>query len=500
MKKESSDNPKPFIKKFKTSSCNYIYDVHSNALIRVTPLIYDVIDEIAENNAERVVEKFKHKYEPNDIIESFNSIKNAQKEHNYFSFRRPEIFSGFRSEHDVKYMLDSGLSQLILELSTHCNQNCKYCSVSGRYSSKRKQDMPSHIAKKAVDFFIERSAINRKETPPAITFYGGEVLKRFGLLKEVVEWTKSKDLFPEYRFSLTTNGTLLTDEIIAYFVENNIAILLSLDGPGKIHNRYRVFRNGKGTFDTIMRNLERIQKYSRDYFLDHISFNAVITPPYDFDAIIDFFFGSEFLAPLKHKVRINFVDAHDTSFSQDFKTEGEKKNLRKEFNKLRARYKEALIHGTREKLTVENTLFLHDFYAIVRRPLEPLPRQYPPKGACIPGQRRLFVDTEGKFFMCEKVGSNYEIGNLTDGLNYQRIFDFYVKYDQFFSGCKDCWALRLCSKCFDNIRKGEEFDERRKGEMCESLIRKFEENLITYCEIIENNPDAFKFFEQVTMT
>ena len=139
MEKEDSNAPKPFIKKFKTADHNYIYDVHSNELIRVTPLIYDLIDEVAENNAEGVVEKFKHKYKPGDIRESFTSLKNPHTEHNYFSFHRPEIFSGFRSEQDVKYALDSGLSQLILELSTHCNHNCKYCSVSGRYSSKRKQ-------------------------------------------------------------------------------------------------------------------------------------------------------------------------------------------------------------------------------------------------------------------------------------------------------------------------------------------------------------------------
>ncbi|NIM11493.1 MAG: radical SAM protein [Candidatus Aminicenantes bacterium] len=500
MDRENSDTPKPFIKKLKTANYNYIYDVHSNELIRVTPLIYDIIDEIAENNADQVVEKYKSKYEPNDIRESFASIKKAHTEHNYFSFHRPEIFSGFSSEYDVKYMLDSGLSQLILELSTRCNQSCKYCSVSGRYSQNGKQDMPPHIAKKAVDFFVERIAVNRKETTPAVTFYGGEVLKRFDLLKEVVEWTKSKGVFQKYRFSLTTNGTLLTDEIIAYFVENNISILLSLDGPKKIHNRFRVFRNGKGTFDAIMKNLERIQQYSRDYFLNLISFNTVITPPYDFDAVIDFFFASEFLSPLKHKVRINFVDAYETSFFRDFQLEGEKKNLRKEFTKLRNRYKEALINGTHEELTVENSLFLQDFYAIVRRPLETLPRQYPPKGSCIPGQRRLFVNTQGKFYMCEKVGSNYEIGNVDGGIDYKRIYNFYREYDRFFSDCKDCWALRLCTKCFNNIRQGERFDEVRKKELCKSMLRNIEENFVIYCEIMESKPDAFKFFENVKIT
>jgi uncharacterized protein len=493
----------PFIKKIKTSSCNYIYDVNSNELIRVSPSIYDIIDETAGNDVEKVVEKFKHKYDPDEIRENFVSIKQAQTEHDYFSFRRPEIFSGFRSEKDVGYVFDSGLSQIVLELSNRCNHYCTYCSISGRYANRREhepKDMPGHIAKRAVEFFIQHSAANRNETPPAITYYGGEPLTRFDLVKETVELTKAKGLFKKYRFSLTTNGTLLNDEIISYLAENNIAILVSLDGPREIHNRFRRFRNGKGTFDAIIKNLERVRKYSLDYFLNNISFNAVITPPYDFDAVTGFFFGNDFLTPLKHKVRINFVDAHETNFSRDFQLEKEKKRFRKEYDRLRNRYKEALIQGNHETLTIENSLFMHDFYAIVRRPLTPLPGRFPPAGSCIPGQRRLFVNTAGKFFMCEKVGGNYEIGNVDDGIDYKKIYNFYKEYDRFFSDCKNCWALRLCKKCFNNVRKEESFDQRRKDKLCESMLRKIEKNLVTYCEIIESNPGAFKFFEQVTMT
>ncbi|NIM11502.1 MAG: hypothetical protein GTO45_16400 [Candidatus Aminicenantes bacterium] len=89
---------------------------------------------------------------------------------------------------------------------------------------------------------------------------------------------------------------------------------------------------------------------------------------------------------------------------------------------------------------------------------------------------------------------------MDGGIDYKRIYNFYKEYDRFFSDCKDCWALRLCSKCFDNIRKGERFDEDRKREMCKSFLKKIEENLIIYCEIIESKPDAFKFFENVKIT
>jgi uncharacterized protein len=359
--------------------------------------------------------------------------------------------------------------------------------------------MTSDTAKKAVEFFIARSNGNKKEKTTAITFYGGEPLLKFDLLKEVVELTKRKGVFHEYRFSLTTNGTLLTDEVVEYFVKNDIAILVSLDGPKKIHDLYRVSIDDQGTFDVILKNLKWIKLYSPEYFENNISFNAVVAPPYDLDAIVNFFYSRIFFKPLRDKIRTNFVDAYHTSFFRDFNLEKDRMMLGNELNRRLKLYRNALINGTHDKLTIEKQLFLDDFYTIACRPMEPLKNQYPPIGTCIPGQRRIFVDTGGKFFMCEKVGSNYEIGDVDNGFNYQKIYGFYEEYDDFFQDCKYCWALRLCKKCFNSIRKGADFDAQRKKEMCENKLRTIEENLITYCEIIDRKPDAFKVYENVEM-
>ncbi len=501
MRNKISQNP--VIKKIKTKKNNYIYDVNSNELVRVNQVIYDIIDDIGENSPQSVIAKFKHKYEVDEILRYYESLKKARRE-NHFSDHRPEISSGFKSENDLKYVLNSNLNQIILELTARCNHRCGYCSFSGKYPLKRKheeRDMTFEIAKKAVDYFLARS---RNESGDgkngAITYYGGEPLLRFDLIKGVVELTKKKGVFKKYRFSLTTNGTLLSNEIIDYFVRNEISILISLDGPKKYHDRYRVFGNGQGTFDAIINNLKRIKRYSPDYFKNNISFNSVISPPYDFDAVINFFYKRKFFEPFRYKAKINFVDANDTTFFKDFKLEKDKENLDNELKKLLNRYKKALIKGEHEKLTIEKQLFLEDFHSIACRPGEPLGQQFPPLGSCIPGQRRLFVDTSGKFYMCERVGSNYEIGNVDDGFNFRRICDFYEMYDEFFKDCGHCWALRLCKKCFNSIRRGPAFDEQRKKEMCMRKLRHIEKNLITFCEIVEKNTDAFKFLEEVTVS
>jgi len=125
---------------------------------------------------------------------------------------------------------------------------------------------------------------------------------------------------------------------------------------------------------------------------------------------------------------------------------------------------------------------------------------YPPRGSCFPGTRRLLVDVTGRFFMCEKVGSNYPIGDVEKGFYYGEILNFYESYDRFFQECADCWALRLCTKCFNSIRKGAEFDLERKKMFCRKQIKRIEENLISYCKILEQNPSAFKFYENAKVT
>jgi uncharacterized protein len=494
---------RPFIKKIKTDRFHYIYDVNSNELIKVSPLMYDIIEESAEVNRDSLVERFKGVYGKDEIIKNLEAIQGVKKEHNYFSGHRPEIFSGVGSIDDVRYILDSNLEQLILEVTEQCNLRCKYCSFSGRYKHARVHSgkkMAVEVMERAVDFFIGKCDKSNQAKLPAITFYGGEPLLRTDLIKRAVELTRKKGLFEQFSFSLTTNGTLLPDDIITYFIHNHISMLISLDGPKEVHDRYRFFSNGQGAFDSILKNLERIQRINPSYFESCISFNVVAAPPYDFELLIDFFHGQPFFEPFAEKIRLNFVDAFETTFFNDFCLEADKEKNSKELSKLRERHEHALINGTYDELTLEKRLFLEDFHTIACRRIERMGNRYPPIGSCFPGQRRLMVDAQGNFFMCEKVGQYFEIGNIYNGFNYSKIYDFIMQYDKFFEGCGDCWAVRLCKKCFNSVRKGERFDIRRKEALCKTMQTRIEKNLIAFCGIVEKNPDAFKVFDGITVT
>jgi len=391
---------------------------------------------------------------------------------------------------------------LTLNLTTRCNMRCRYCAFSGRYAYKRTHgtgNMSFGTAKNAVDYFLKRSNGGREA---CIGFYGGEPLLRFDLMNQIFQYLKDIGKIEEFRYSITTNGTLLSTDIVRYLnaYDIKISILVSLDGPKQIHDRYRVFPNGGHTFDLIIGNLKKIKKEYPRYFNENIAFSIVLAPPYDFELVEDFFLKSSITTGLFERSTFSFVDPYGTTFFKDFKLDDEEKKITDKITILRERYKKALVDSKYENLAIEKKFFDQDFYWINFRPMSMLDQTYPPQGTCFPGKRKLFVNEDGNFFMCERVNSNYEIGNVIEGFNFKKIYQFLKKYEKFFKDCKYCWALRLCSKCFNSIRKGEDFNEERRNDLCKRKLNTIETNLKEYCEVREKNPKAFAPFQNIQIS
>ena len=121
--------------------------------------------------------------------------------------------------------------------------------------------MSEEIALRAVDFFMERSSAVES---PIIGFYGGEPFLEFGLIKKVVNYVNDAYADRNCGFNLTTNLTLLNDEIIKFVIKNNVNIMISIDGPEQIQNRNRVFESGKGSFDTVVEKAKKFKEANKD--------------------------------------------------------------------------------------------------------------------------------------------------------------------------------------------------------------------------------------------
>ena len=151
--------------------------------------------------------------------------------------------------------------QMILGLTENCNLRCKYCIFSGNYEEMRTHTfkrMEKETALKSVQNmdYINEWKEYAPDKQPVISFYGGEPLLRFDLIQEVVAYVKQTGF--KTMFSMTTNGTLLTDHIIEFLVTHNVMISVSLDGSKEMHDKNRVFANERGTFDVVYGNIRKL--------------------------------------------------------------------------------------------------------------------------------------------------------------------------------------------------------------------------------------------------
>lgn len=153
--------------------------------------------------------------------------------------------------HNFKNNLDQmpgNITSLILLVAQDCNLRCSYCYADeGKYYNSGKMDV--NTAKKSVDFLIEKSASEKI----GICFFGGEPLLNFELIKEVVGYCykKEKETGKKFGFSMTTNGTLINNEIEEFIIKNHISIQISIDGDKKTHDANRYYNGKLGSYETV---------------------------------------------------------------------------------------------------------------------------------------------------------------------------------------------------------------------------------------------------------
>ena len=146
------------------------------------------------------------------------------------------------------------LQTLVLNLTNQCNLSCQYCYEFGEDKittpEGKKKFMDWETAKTSVDFLFANAKGRRSVH---LTFFGGETLMNFPLLKQVVDYSRAQSDEREIKidFSLTTNGTLLTPQIIEYLATNHVGVTVSIDGPREMNDKFRIFANGRGTYDVI---------------------------------------------------------------------------------------------------------------------------------------------------------------------------------------------------------------------------------------------------------
>ncbi|MCI0470911.1 MAG: radical SAM protein, partial [Candidatus Aminicenantes bacterium] len=241
----------PFIKKMEVGERHYIYDVNTNAFLRVDKRLFDRLTDSdpTEKDASEAIKNSDAE------IEEVEKNIDLMKEKGYLSGNKPNItyFHSMDKREFRKSLMEyltKRLYRITLGVTDSCNMRCRYCAYSGKYTYHRRHGntfMARETMRKAVDFYLTNST---ETNPKNISIYGGEPLLNYDLIHDCVRYvSQEKGIRAEY--NMTINGTLLTEKRMDFLAENDFSLLISIDGPSEIHGRNRVFKNGKNSFDTI---------------------------------------------------------------------------------------------------------------------------------------------------------------------------------------------------------------------------------------------------------
>ena len=226
-------------------------DVNSGAVHVVDDVTYDAIELFEDISSSEIVDKLKDKYNESDILEAIDEIEELKKDGQLFT---EDIYQPFVEK--FKENRQTVVKALCLHIAHDCNLACKYCfAEEGEYHGRREL-MSFEVGKKALDFLVKNSG-NRVNLE--VDFFGGEPLMNWEVVKQLVEYGRSleKPYNKKFRFTLTTNGVLLNDEIMEYLNKEMSNVVISLDGRKEVNDRMRPFRNGKGSYDLIVPSLQK---------------------------------------------------------------------------------------------------------------------------------------------------------------------------------------------------------------------------------------------------
>ena len=412
------------IHQYKLNGYNIVLDAYSGGVHCVDDLSYDII-ELMDKGIEReeIKKEILDKYDglkSSDIEETFGEIDNLIENGSLFT---EDNFKG--QNLDLKKR-DSVIKALCLHVAHTCNLNCEYCFAGqGKYHGEDAL-MSFEVGKQALDFLVKNSG-TRKNLE--VDFFGGEPLVNFDVVKKLVAYARSIEskTGKHFRFTLTTNGVLLDDDVIDFLNKEMNNVVLSLDGRKEVNDAKRKRLDGKGSYDIIVPKFQNFVKKrgDKEYYMRGTFTRNNLDFTNDIFHMLDLGFKELSMEPV--------VSKPDTEYSlreEDLDTIYEQYEiLAKEMIKRRR----------------EKNPFTFYHYMI---DLSGGPCIYKRITGCGSGTEYLAVTPNGDFYPCHQfVGDkNFLIGNVRDGITNTKLRDEFKLCNVYSrKECENCWAKLYCS-------------------------------------------------------
>ncbi|MDR1132418.1 MAG: thioether cross-link-forming SCIFF peptide maturase [Oscillospiraceae bacterium] len=414
------------IHQYQLNGYHIVLDVFSGAVHSVDALAYDVIALFQTHTAEEIVARALEKYAgdpeitPDEVYSCLTDVAELKAEGKLFS---EDCFG----EHACDFKNNSrAIKALCLHVAHACNLSCEYCfAAQGKYRGERAV-MSLEVGKKAVEFLIENSGGQKTLD---IDFFGGEPLMNWAVCKAVVAYARSREAETgkRFRFTLTTNGLLLDDEVIDFANREIHNVVLSLDGREQVHDRLRKTPNGKGSYALIIPKFQKFieMRGKREYYLRGTFTHHNTDFTNDIFHMADLGFQALSMEPV--------VCSPDDPCAL---TEDDLPVLLEQYEILA---KEMI------KRNKENRGFTFYHYML---DLEGGPCIYKRLAGCGSGTEYLAVTTWGELFPCHQfVGDpDYSMGNLWDGVKNTALREHFRSCNAYARpACQNCWAKLYCS-------------------------------------------------------
>lgn len=414
------------VHQYKLNGYNIVLDTCSGSVHTVDEVAYDIIGmyktETEEKIIETVLEKYSHMPDVTreEILLCLEDIKSLEKDGKLFSEDEYEDLAvDFKNNSKV-------IKALCLHVAHTCNLNCSYCFASqGKYQGDRAL-MSFETGKQAFDFLIANSGTRRNLE---VDFFGGEPLMNFEVVKELVAYARKveKEHNKNFRFTLTTNGVLLDDDVIEFLNKEMSNVVLSLDGRKEVHDHFRVDYSGNGSYDKILpkfKNLVEKRKGENYYMRGTFTHNNV-----------------DFTKDIFHMADLGFkeLSMEPVVCPPDDPYALTKEDLPVLFEQYEILTKEMV----RRKKAGEGFTFYHYMLDLTNGPCI-----YKRITGCGSGTEYMAVTPWGDLYPCHQfVGDEeYKLGDIWNGVDNIKVQDKFRHCNAYSRAeCKNCWAKLYCS-------------------------------------------------------
>lgn len=409
---------------FKLNGYNIIVDTNSGSVHVVDELAYDLIEYFGkDNNRENVIAAMQKKH-PNEskeeIEECFDDVEELVKDNKLYS---KDIYEDMVIDFEKK---KSRVKALCLHVAHTCNLTCDYCFASqGKFHGERAM-MSLEVGKRAIDFLIENSGSRRNLE---VDFFGGEPLMNWDMVKEVVKYARSieKEHNKNFRFTLTTNGVLIDDDVIDFCNKEMHNVVLSLDGRKEIHDRLRRTVNDKGSYDIIVPKFQKFveKRKGKNYYIRGTFTNENL----------------DFTEDIKHMVDLGFTEL---SLEPVVTAPGDPAEITEDkLDQIYEEYEKLANYMLERKKEGKPISFYH--YIL---DLEGGPCIHKRVTGCGVGTEYYAVTPWGDLYPCHQfVGKEeYKLGDIFNGIDKKDLqnefkhCNVYAKKE-----CRSCWARLYCS-------------------------------------------------------